>query len=138
VKVLGILEKGVLPKCCLKGLLKITIMRTWIKFYALILLPAVLFFEACKKEKEVTPDPSKCVPGNRVNITAQLIPFGAISIKRAGLTMASAGTKLLFAGGNDENGDESSRVDIYDTLTGRWTTAELSRTRWDVTAVTLR
>lgn len=51
--------------------------------------------------------------------------------------MASAGSKLLFAGGYDENGDESSRVDIFDTGTGRWTTAELSRSKWDVIAVTI-
>jgi hypothetical protein len=41
--------------------------------------------------------------------------------------VASAGNKILFAGGITSSGGYSSRVDIFDITTGLWTTAELSQ-----------
>jgi len=76
---------------------------------------------------------------NRSIINAQLIPFGTLSVSRTSMTIATAGTKILFAGGDDmsNGGDGLTRVDIYDTVTHGWSTAELSVSRWSIAAVTL-
>ena len=84
-----------------------------------------------------SPPPNTCSPGERPIIAAQLIPFGALSISRNGMTVATAGNKIVFAGGSDGNGDESSRVDIYDMVSQTWATAELSSIKSHVAAVTL-
>lgn len=63
---------------------------------------------------------------NRPVINAFLIPIGLLSMKSTGLVSASAGNKILFAGGRRENGN-SKRVDIYDIATNVWSTAELSQ-----------
>ena len=47
----------------------------------------------------------------------------------------SIGTKLIFAGG--DNGWATNRVDIYDTLTGTWSTAQLSLDRYFMSAVSI-
>ena len=75
---------------------------------------------------------------NRQEVPAQLIPFGTLSIPRGGLTVASAGNKILFAGGRTGSPPNtfsgSTRVDIYDLVTQTWSTAELSigRSEMDV------
>jgi hypothetical protein len=74
---------------------------------------------------------------NRAQLTAQLVPIGTLSKSRANMAVGTAGTKILFAGGNAQNEpDGTSRVDIYDSNTKTWSTAELSKPRYDITAVT--
>jgi hypothetical protein len=61
----------------------------------------------------------------RIDINARLVPLGSLSEGRIALVSATAGNKILFAGGMT-NGAYSSRVDIYDTGTNTWSTAELT------------
>lgn len=86
-----------------------------------------------KDTVQVTVDAAAvtCGNGNRALVNAQLIPVGTLSIKRSAIAVASAGNKILFAGGTAaELGDSnSSRVDIYDITANTWSTAELSRGR---------
>jgi N-acetylneuraminic acid mutarotase len=69
-----------------------------------------------------------CDNSNRPVVNAQLIPVGTLSLARSYLDAASAGNKILFAGGFKNSGagpGHSSRVDIYDLTTQTWSTAEL-------------
>ncbi|MDQ3847050.1 MAG: hypothetical protein M3342_24005, partial [Bacteroidota bacterium] len=83
-----------------------------------------------------------CDNSNRPTINAQLIPIGTLSKARITPTVAAAGTKILFAGGRWTSDCPdcwgSSRVDIYDTVTKQWSTAELSQGRFGMAAVTVR
>ena len=82
------------------------------------------------------PDPCAI---NRPIINARLIPIGTLSQAREAVAIASAGNKILFAGGRisywSTGGDATSRVDIYDIITQSWSTAELSVPRMDIVAV---
>ncbi|MEO7047992.1 MAG: hypothetical protein ABI091_22020 [Ferruginibacter sp.] len=73
-------------------------------------------------------------------LAVQLISVGELSIKRANVAVVAAGNKIFFAGGNLETITADtiplySRVDIYDVVTLKWTTAELSEARCDIGAV---
>jgi hypothetical protein len=73
---------------------------------------------------------------NRTEVQARLIPVGALSKPRWFMAVASAGNKILFAGGysaNEVNG--TSRVDIYDIATNTWSTAELSKPGYNIIAI---
>jgi hypothetical protein len=89
----------------------------------------------------VVADMPTCDNTNRPNINAQLIPFGTLSKSRIQIAVASAGTKILFAGGRWTSDCPdcwgSSRVDIYDTVTRQWSIAELSQGRWGIATVTV-
>jgi|GEM_PF-363050 len=78
-----------------------------------------------------------CGDTNRPHINAQLIPVGTLSETRLGMTIASAGNKILFVGGANfgMNTILSSRVDIYNITTQTWSTAELSEARYDIAPV---
>ena len=84
---------------------------------------------------------NSCSVDNRPQIDARLVSVGTLSQGRFGFVMATAGKKILFAGGGnfgiDGCNEASSRVDIYDTETKNWSTAELSCPKWYVTAVTV-
>jgi len=69
--------------------------------------------------------PYTCV-GSRPQINAQLISIGNLSQTRHGVAVASAGNKILFAGGFNTNMAATDRVDIYDITTQSWTTSQLS------------
>lgn len=72
------------------------------------------------------------VPPNRPSIPVQLTPIGALSAQRPwGIAVAAAGGKILFAGGQSPapQGCGMAIVDIYDTATGSWATAQLSEAR---------
>ena len=84
--------------------------------------------------------PPTCNTGNRMLINAQLVPFGTLSQSRVSLTVASAGNKIFFAGGNYNipgSPAASSRVDIYDLISNTWTTAELSQARYGISSAVL-
>ena len=70
-----------------------------------------------------------CDNSDRPIINAQLIPVGTLPELRAGMVVASAGNKILFAGGY------STRVDIFDFAANTWSTAELSSKRRRIAAV---
>lgn len=78
-----------------------------------------------------------CDNSNRPEINMQLTHFGNLSRPRGSLAMASAGNKILFAGGNEISGEfwGSSRVDIYDLASQSWSTAELSKPRFGIAVV---
>jgi hypothetical protein len=71
-----------------------------------------------------------CEPANRPLAPVHLIPVGKLSIPRSIYTIATGGSKILFAGGSTAGGARStSRVDIYDLQTQHWSVAELSQAR---------
>lgn len=80
-----------------------------------------------------------CDNSNRTIVQAQLLPLGTLSEARAGMAVAAAGNKIVYAGaalsGAGVNGYGSARVDIYDIVTDTWTTAQLSKARSDIAAV---
>jgi hypothetical protein len=82
----------------------------------------------------IFPPPDPCNNNNRPQVNAQLVSVGALSDLRFGMAVASAGTKILFAGGYI-NGFTSTRVDIYDVGTHIWTTGELTVGGYDLKAV---
>ena len=67
----------------------------------------------------------QCEMGRPI-VDARLVKIGSLSAGRIGMVSAAAGSKIVFAGGMVE-GSYSSRVDIYDTITKVWTTAELTK-----------
>lgn len=84
----------------------------------------------------IFPPPDFCNNSNRPQVNAQLVPVGTLSELRYGVAVASAGNKILFAGGI-RNGDPffSSRVDIYNITTQTWSTSELSLRRTGIAAI---
>ncbi|MEP6674767.1 MAG: T9SS type B sorting domain-containing protein [Ferruginibacter sp.] len=89
---------------------------------------------------KINLSPLSSCDSNRPHVNAQLVYFGKLSKPRMQIAVAAAGTKILFAGGNGAPDCPdcwgSSRVDIYDTVSHQWSTAELSQGRWGMTAVT--
>ncbi len=80
-----------------------------------------------------------CDNSIRPQINAQLIPIGTLSTAKSGRAVASAGNKIVFAGGSGGSDCPecwgSSRVDIYDIITQTWSTAELSKGRFGISAI---
>ena len=87
----------------------------------------------------VIADPTACNDNGRPLVNAQLTAIGTLSKPRIYMAVASAGSKIVFAGGyNTPDCPEcfgSKRVDIYDMVTQTWSTAELSVGRWGIAAV---
>jgi hypothetical protein len=67
----------------------------------------------------------QCEMGRSI-VNVSLAQVGSLSTGRIGMVSAVAGSKIAFAGGMTE-GSYSSRVDLYDTITKVWTTAELTK-----------
>ncbi len=78
---------------------------------------------------------SPCDVANRTVVNARLIPIGNLSQAREGIAIASAGSKILFAGGFIEY-NLFSTVDIYDVITQKWSTAFLSVPRFAIAVAT--
>ncbi|HZF66071.1 MAG TPA: hypothetical protein VEZ55_16380, partial [Chitinophagaceae bacterium] len=82
----------------------------------------------------ITVQPANlCNSGKRMKIIAHLTPIGHLSQARSRMAVASAGQKILFAGGN--KGGATSRVDIFDIGSLSWSSHELSVPRFLSTAV---
>ena len=126
-------------------------MKQIIKFATFFLI-VVFVFASCKKETTVPiiiPSGFPTIPssnpffGDITVIPMQLINLGSLSIPREGVALATAGNKILFAGGNNYDpwyGDINevySRVDIYDFLTDTWTVADLSQARMGIAVSTV-
>jgi hypothetical protein len=78
---------------------------------------------------------STCLPLSRPVITAQLIPFGTLSEARSKIAVASAGNKIVFAGGRTAQGRPTATVDIFDITTQAWSTAQLTIPRYGIAAI---
>ncbi len=98
---------------------------------------------SAKDTVQVTVQPAQqavCDPLNRATITIQLIPFASFPTPRYGITTATAGNKLLLAGGITDPGgyppDWVSDVDIYDFGAQTWSTAHLSTARGSMSVAT--
>jgi len=74
---------------------------------------------------------------NRPIVNAQLVQIGTLSQARQDLYTATAGNKILFAGGLTADYFVTSRVDIYDFVTNTWSTAELSQARHGMTVASV-
>ncbi len=112
-------------------------MKYVLKFVACSLIIGIIFFASCKKDNYVPP--VVIAPPAGAN-NQQPMPLGTLSIPREDVCAATAGNKILFAGGATQTGPSpiaSSRVDIYDTTTHRWSTAELSMPRAGLIATSL-
>ncbi|WP_165864775.1 Kelch repeat-containing protein [Rufibacter latericius] len=92
---------------------------------------------------QVTVNPGfidvECDSTGRPLVNARLVPIGTLSEARAMMAGVAVGTKVLFAGAAwsnaSANGQGSSRVDIFDAATGRWSTARLSQARSAIATV---
>jgi hypothetical protein len=75
----------------------------------------------------------------RPSINAQLIPVGTLSEARLFMSAVANGNKIFFAGGSMSQiwtaPYASTRVDIYHVVAKSWTTAELSKPRWQMATV---
>ena len=58
-----------------------------------------------------------------------------LSVARFNIFAISVGSKVLFAGGNDNQIIPSNIVDIYDTVTGHWSTSTLPEARTGLSGV---
>ena len=76
---------------------------------------------------------------NRPLIPAQLVPISTLSFARTHMAVASAGNKILFAGGTVPVGisgiDPRKEVDIFDVTTNNVMPAQLSEARHSIGAV---
>src|SRR5664279_931636 len=72
-----------------------------------------------------------CTP-KRFVVNARLVPIGTLSQSREGMAAATAGNKILFAGGILAGYSISNRVDLYDFVSNTWSTAELTQARDDL------
>ena len=101
----------------------------------LIAVTLFVSFTSCKRE-----NPVSSVVAPPMTNDQQLISLGILSIPREYVCAATAGSKILFAGGATQTQPSliaSSRVDIYDTITHNWSTAELSMPRAGLIATSL-
>jgi hypothetical protein len=78
-----------------------------------------------------------CDNSNRPQINARLVPAGVLSQARSGMAVASAGNKIVFAGGGGTlyADGPSAKVDIYDVAAQAWSAARLSDARSGMGAV---
>jgi hypothetical protein len=67
------------------------------------------------------------------DIPSQTWSTAELSQARYGIAVASAGNKIVFAGGETATGT-TTRVDIYDVAANSWSTAELNEARANVAA----
>ncbi|HMK24580.1 MAG TPA: PKD domain-containing protein [Chitinophagaceae bacterium] len=72
-----------------------------------------------------------------ITCNLRLIPVGMLSTPRYGMTTASVGNKILFAGGVPYSTGTGRRVDIYDMGSQTWSTAELSGPKEYISAATV-
>nr|WP_294903984.1 kelch repeat-containing protein [uncultured Lacibacter sp.] len=81
------------------------------------------------------------VYSNRPQLNARLIPIGTLSDPRKVSAVATAGNKIIFAGGSSVPSGPgpsfSSSVDIYDMTTNSWTRADLSLPRSGITVAAM-
>ena len=114
---------------------KNVIMKPILRLTVCFLLSVLIVLASCNKESPVSTIASPTLTNDQ-----RLMPFGTLSIARQYVCAATVGSKILFAGGATQTQPSliaSSRVDIYDTLTQKWSTAELSMPRAGLIATSL-
>lgn len=94
----------------------------------------IIILNSCKKGNSCQNCPGTNQPPI---VNAQLVPIGTLSQARRDLYTATAGNKILFAGGLGTGDTVSTRVDIYDFVTNTWSTAELSQGHHGMTVATI-
>jgi N-acetylneuraminic acid mutarotase len=102
----------------------------------LIIITGCIGSISCKKDSYVPP----VIMLPPIQNDQPLISLGTLSISREYVCAAKAGSKILFAGGARQLEPSiiaCSRVDIYDTITQTWSTAELSMPRVGLMATSL-
>ena len=81
------------------------------------------------------PPPLNCDTANRPKGNANLTFFNQLPESRYGITVATVGNKIFIAGGftsytaGGNPANFSSRVDVYDIISGQWTITQLSEPR---------
>ena len=111
-------------------------MKRIVHYSFLIIITGCIGLISCKKDSYV----SSVNTSPPIQNDQQLISLGTLSIPREYVCAAKAGSKILFAGGASQLEPSlivSSRVDIYDTITQSWSTAELSMPRVGLMATSL-
>lgn len=116
--------------------------------FIVLLLIIFGFSSSCTKDKAQfnqptpiptpNPIPPPPIPIARNIINVKLLQIGNLAEQRSNVAIASAGNKILFAGGTlFLSSLYSSRVDIFDITTNSWTTAELSQARTGIATAVL-
>lgn len=105
--------------------------NNWLKTFIIV---AILFVSCHKPGTDTTnrivnPPPPSSPPvtlscTGRPYIAATLVPIGNLSVGRSGLVAATAGNKILFAGGWTPYA--TNVVDIYDIVSNTWSSAALT------------
>ena len=90
-----------------------------------LLLVIICLVTACKKNPPII-----CLKVQRTGTTQ-------LSEGRSHLAAAGAGTKIVFAGGNNEIGEPSAKADIYDVVTSTWSVGTLTAARQDLAAASV-
>ncbi len=70
------------------------------------------------------------VPANRPLVPVQVTQLRKFTEWRSGVAVAAVGDKLFFAGGTVAGAPASTKVEIYNTITGTWASAQLSAPRF--------
>jgi len=123
-------------------------MKPILKIVIYLFLLNTFIYISCKKDQvsavvlSSTPPPPPPPPPQSSTINLNPVPFGNLSKARYHIVAGAAGSKILFVGGlyivprcqyDSSDGswwdcrNESTRVDIYDTITHSWSTHELAR-----------
>lgn len=103
--------------------------------FELLVTDAGGLFSKDTLEVTVNAPLAACPPSDRPSIKADLIHVGLLSEARTGITVASAGNKIVFAGGRTTQTIPSSTVDIYDISSNTWTKAQLTVARSGIGAI---
>jgi hypothetical protein len=102
-------------------------MKQILKFSAYIFLSWMVIFSSCKKENYCIVCSDNVITGAPTSIQVKLIPIGNLSEPKSYFVAASAGNKIVFAGGWLQPGvGYSGTADIYDISTNTWSVARLS------------
>jgi len=100
-------------------------MKIITKLGVCILFAGGIIFSSCKKKDFCQACSNNPITGTSTNLQVKLIPIGKLSEPKSYFVAASAGNKIVFAGGWLENGYSQS-ADIYDISTNTWSVAWLS------------
>lgn len=80
-----------------------------------------------------------CTDVGRTRVSARITSVGLLSKPRSGFNIATAGSKIVIAGGDQQASlpcaECPAQVDIYDTIIKSWTTAKLSQGRYGMAAL---
>lgn len=100
-----------------------------IKLFSIIAI--LIAMNSCKKDNSNTPK-------SPIYNSIEYLKTDTLKQIRVGFACAAAGSKVLFAGGAVGGYDHISKtVDIYDAITGKWDSSQLSQERFSLTAASI-